>query len=139
MKNCPSTTPPNNKIFDDMKTKSLCVVTSDDNGRFVYPAVSPGKYKIMPYYVDSKTAFDVEPNHLSISVTYDSLILPEEFKVNGFTVSGKVMASIQPPIPLPGAKVFLSKKQIAVTNKDGAYKTDKVKGKQYMLHAEASK
>lgn len=47
------------------------------------------------------------------------------------------MASLQPLIPLPGVKVFLSKKQIALTDQNGAYKTDNVKAKQYTLHADA--
>lgn len=47
------------------------------------------------------------------------------------------MASVDPPIPLIGAKVFLSKKQIGVTDNSGAYKTDNIKAKNYMLYAEA--
>jgi protocatechuate 3,4-dioxygenase beta subunit len=123
----------------DSKTKPLCHVTSDETGRFLFPALSPAEYSLVPYYAGSRTKFDVRPSELQFTVSQDSLILPQEFKVTGFTISGKVMASIKPLIPLPGAKVYLSKKQIAVTDNNGAYKTDNVKAKQYMLHAEASK
>lgn len=114
-------------------------MTSDETGRFLFPTLSPGEYSIVPYYAGSKTKFDVKPSELPFTVIHDSLVLPQEFKVTGFTISGKVMASIEPPIPLVGAKVFLSKKQIAITDNSGAYKTDNVKAKQYVLYAEASK
>lgn len=122
----------------DSKQKPLCHVTSDETGRFLFPALSAGQYTIIPYYAGSKTKFDVQPSEFIFTVNHDSLILPQEFRVTGFTISGKVMASVDPPIPLVGAKVFLAKKQIAVTDKNGAYKTDNVKAKQYMLYAEAS-
>ncbi|OXU24420.1 hypothetical protein TSAR_002763 [Trichomalopsis sarcophagae] len=122
----------------DSKQKPLCHVTSDETGRFLFPALSAGQYTIIPYYAGSKTKFDVQPSEFIFAVNHDSLILPQEFKVTGFTISGKVMASVNPPIPLVGAKVFLSKKQVAVTDKNGAYKTDNMKAKQYMLHAEAN-
>lgn len=116
----------------------MCHVTSDETGRFLFPALSPGEYSIIPYYAGSKTKFDVKPSELPFTVLQDSLILSQEFKVTGFTVSGKVMASVNPPIPLVGAKVFLSKKQIGVTDNNGAYKIDNIKSKQYTLFAEAS-
>ncbi|KAL7295888.1 hypothetical protein TKK_0010932 [Trichogramma kaykai] len=122
----------------DSKKKPLCHILSDENGRFSFPALSPGEYTLIPHYAGSKTKFDVKPSELPFSVVQDSLILSQEFKVTGFTISGKVMASIKPAIPLAGAKVFLSKKQIAVTDKNGAYKTDNIKAKQYILYAEAN-
>lgn len=112
---------------------------SDETGRFLFPALSPGVYSIIPYYAGSKTKFDVKPSELPFTVVQDSLILPQEFKVTGFTVSGKVMASTDPPIPVVGAKVYLSKKQIGVTDNKGSYKIDSIKAKQYTLYAEASK
>ncbi|XP_011500341.1 PREDICTED: nodal modulator 3 [Ceratosolen solmsi marchali] len=122
----------------DSKKKPLCHVTSDETGRFLFPALSPGDYILIPYYAGSRTKFDVKPSELPFTVNQDSLILSQEFKVTGFTISGKVMASINPLIPLAGAKVYLSNKQIAITDNNGAYKTDNVKAKQYMLHAEAN-
>ncbi|KAJ8672759.1 hypothetical protein QAD02_004019 [Eretmocerus hayati] len=121
----------------DPKKKPLCHTTSDETGRFLFPAISPGTYTLVPHYTGSKTKFDVKPSEVSFTMAHDSLILPQEFKVTGFTVSGRVLASIEKLTPIPGAKVFLSDKVIAVTDSQGNYKTDNVKAKQYTLHAEA--
>lgn len=96
--------------------------------------MSPGDYTLVPYYTGSKTKFDVKPAEYQFTVNDDSLILPVEFKVTGFTITGKVLAQ---QIPVVGAKVYLSKKLIGTTDKNGVYKVDNVKAKQYTLYAEA--
>lgn len=115
----------------------LCGVVSDNAGRFSFPAVTSGTYTVIPYYAQAKTKFDFRPSEISFSVGLDSLILPQTFKVTGFTISGKVMSSLDPSIPLVGAKVFLSKQEIGVTDSKGTYRSDNVKSNQYILHAEA--
>ncbi|XP_012278866.1 nodal modulator 3 isoform X2 [Orussus abietinus] len=122
------------KGFEDKKP--LCHAVSDKNGRFIFPSLSVGEYKIVPYYMGSQTKFVVQPTEATFKIEHDSLILPQDFKVTGFTVSGTVY-SMAGGKPLPGAKVYLSGKQIAVTNSEGRYTLDNTKASQYSLRADA--
>lgn len=115
--------------------KPLCHVTSDQTGRFVFPSLSPGDYKLVPYYAGAQTKFDVQPSELSFQVSHGSVVLAQDFKVTGFTVSGLVRGSTNGS-PLPRAKIFLSQKEVAITDKDGKYMLEKMKAGQYTLRAE---
>ncbi|XP_072764167.1 BOS complex subunit NOMO3 isoform X2 [Anoplolepis gracilipes] len=117
--------------------KPLCHVTSDNSGRFIFPSVSPGDYKLVPHYAGAQTKFDVQPSELSFKVSHNSVILAQDFKVTGFTVGGLVL-SFTNGDPLPGAKIFLSQKEIAVTDKNGKYVLDNMKAGQYTLRAESA-
>lgn len=109
---------------------------SDNTGKFVFPSLSPGEYKLIPHYAGTQTKFDVQPPELSFTVGHNSVVHSQDFKVTGFTVSGFVHNSINGS-PLPGAKIFLSQKEVAVTDKNGKYVLDNMKAGQYTLRAEA--
>lgn len=123
----------------DFETKKpLCHATSDHSGKFVFPSLSPGEYKLIPYYAGAQTKFDVQPQELSFKVSHNSIILAQDFKVTGFTVSGLVR-SFTNGSPLPGAEIFLSQKKVAVTDKNGKYVLDNMKAGQYTLRAESGR
>ncbi|CAD1476709.1 unnamed protein product [Heterotrigona itama] len=131
-RNC-ATTP----ISEDLESKKpLCHVVSDKSGKFVFPSLSPGEYKLVPYYAGAQTKFDVQPPELSFKVNHSSIILRQGFKVTGFTVNGVVRVANDGD-PLPGAKVLLFQKQVAVTDKHGKYVLDNMKAGQYTLRAES--
>lgn len=111
-------------------------MTSDNTGRFTFPSLSPGDYKLVPHYAGAQTKFDVQPSELSFKVSHNSVVLAQDFKVTGFTVGGLVHSSTNGN-PLPGAKIFLSQKEVAVTDKDGKYVLDNMKAGQYTLRAES--
>lgn len=121
----------------DMKS-ALCHVTTSADGLFRFPAVSLGDYKIIPYYSGSQTKFKVKPNELPLTVKHDSVILPQEFEVTGFTISGLVKVTENGP-PLASAKVILSGKEIAVTDKNGRYSVDNAQADKYTLTATAGR
>lgn len=98
--------------------------------------MSPGEYKLIPYYAGVQTKFDVQPPELSFKVTHSSATVGQDFKVTGFTVTGFVRNSINGN-PLSGAKIFLSQKEVAVTDKSGRYILDNMKTGQYSLKAES--
>ncbi|XP_034946758.1 nodal modulator 1 [Chelonus insularis] len=120
--------------FDNQKP--LCSVNSDKSGKFVFPAVSIGEYKIIPHYAGTETKFHVQPQEMKFTVQHGSVILPEIFKVTGFTVNGVV--EISNGVPLANAKVFLSGKLVATTDANGRYFIDKMKTGQYSLKVEAN-
>ncbi|KAK0090897.1 hypothetical protein PV325_000063 [Microctonus aethiopoides] len=113
----------------------LCHVKSDKTGKFIFPALSNGEYKLIPHYASAQTKFDVQPSELTVKVHQNSVILQQNFKVTGFTVSGIVLMS--KGLPLENAKVFLSGKQVAITDANGRYSVDKMKTGQYSLKIEA--
>ncbi|TGZ54225.1 Nodal modulator 2 [Temnothorax longispinosus] len=128
-------TTPVDKNFESKKP--LCHVTSDNTGRFIFPSLSPGDYKLVPHYAGAQTKFDVQPPELSFKVGHGSVVLAQDFKVTGFTVGGLVLISTNGN-PLSGAKIFLSQKEVAVTDKDGKYVLDNMKAGQYTLRAESA-
>ncbi|KAK9299267.1 hypothetical protein QLX08_007630 [Tetragonisca angustula] len=131
-RNC-ATTP----ISKDLESKKpLCHVVSDKSGKFVFPSLSPGEYKLVPYYAGAQTKFDVQPPELSFKVNHSSIVLRQGFKVTGFTVNGIVRVANDGD-PLPGAKVLLSQKQVAITDEHGKYVLDNMKAGQYTLKAES--
>ncbi|KAL6255181.1 hypothetical protein P5V15_013514 [Pogonomyrmex californicus] len=128
-------TTPVDKNFESKKP--LCHVISDSAGKFVFPSLSPGDYKLVPHYAGIQTKFDVQPPELSFKVSHNSIVLAQNFKVTGFTVGGLVRSSTNGN-PLPGAKIFLSQKEVAVTDKNGKYVLDNMKAGQYTLRAESA-
>ncbi|KYM94379.1 PREDICTED: nodal modulator 3 [Cyphomyrmex costatus] len=128
-------TTPVNKNFESKKP--LCHVTSDNTGRFIFPSLSPGNYKLIPHYAGIQTKFDVQPPELSFKVSHNSAVLTPDFKVTGFTVGGLVHSSTNGN-PLQGAKIILSNKEVAITDKNGKYVLDNMKAGQYTLKAESA-
>lgn len=104
----------------------------------MFPSLSPGDYKLVPHYAGAQTKFDVQPPELSFKVSHSSVILAQDFKVTGFTVGGLVRSSTNGS-PLAGAKIFLSQKEIAITDENGKYVLDNMKAGQYTLRAESGK
>lgn len=131
-KNCATT--PINKDLESRKP--LCHVVSDKSGKFVFPSLSPGEYNLVPYYTGAQTKFDVQPPELSFKVSHGSVVLRQGFKVTGFTVNGIVRTASNGD-PLPGAKILLSQKQVAITDNHGKYVLDNMKAGQYILKAES--
>ncbi|XP_011299165.1 nodal modulator 1 [Fopius arisanus] len=136
-KDCPAV-PSSMEIKTDAKWgKPLCHVTSSPSGVFTFPALTNGNYRLIPHYSTPQTKFHVQPPELVFTVDHSSVNLPRDFKVTGFTVSGTVLLSSKDKIPLPNAKVFISGKQVATTDKLGRYSVDKMKTGQYSLKIEA--
>lgn len=73
---------------------------------------------------------------MKFNVQHEGLILPQEFKITGFTISGTVYTSKQGG-GLKGAKIYLNKKLVATTNQDGYYRVDNMKAGQYSFKVEA--
>lgn len=96
-----------------------------------------GEYTLIPHYAGVRTKFHVQPAEHAFKILHDSVVLQQDFKVTGFTVSGRVLTSTNGS-PLAGAKVFLSGQEVAITDANGSYTVEKMKAGQYILKAEAS-
>nr|CAG4643284.1 EOG090X07YB [Ilyocryptus agilis] len=115
----------------------VCQTISDVSGRFVYPVVPSGHYKLVPLYSGENILFDITPSSYEFDVEHDSVTLPRKFEVQGFRVSGRVLEHTN-GIGLIGAKVFLNDKQVTTTGEGGFYNLENIKTGVYRLTAESA-
>ncbi|KAK7072547.1 hypothetical protein SK128_022649 [Halocaridina rubra] len=98
----------------------ICHTVSNKEGTFEFGAVAPGTYIITPYFHSETTKYEVTPAHLEVTVGHDDVILQQPFKVEGFSVSGRVTKGSNGEV-LVGAKVVLDKILSTLTDKNGGY------------------
>lgn len=114
----------------------LCAVTSSEDGQFVFLAVPPGSYQLLPFYQAERIAFDITPRRTLFSVRHGSHRFPDRFQVRGFSVSGWVRVSEAGP-GVPQAEVFLDGTKVANTDDTGAFHLENMKAGQYVLQVRA--
>jgi hypothetical protein len=61
--------------------KLVCQALSDLKGRFQFPVVQPGHYKILPLYQGENIRFDITPATFEFDVEDSRLILTQKFEV----------------------------------------------------------
>ncbi|KAH9371903.1 hypothetical protein HPB48_003515 [Haemaphysalis longicornis] len=114
----------------------LCQVTSGEDGQFVFPAVPPGAYRLLPFYKAQRIEFDIAPRHASFALSHAGHRFPKKFQVQGFSVSGKVRVSEGGP-GVAQAEVFLGSSRVATTDATGTFHLENMKAGQYVLHVKA--
>lgn len=57
----------------------LCHVSLKNDGSFIFPTVSPGKYFVVPYCKERNVHFS--PNIIEVEVSHKSVVLEEAFEV----------------------------------------------------------
>ncbi|XP_019619282.1 PREDICTED: LOW QUALITY PROTEIN: nodal modulator 1-like, partial [Branchiostoma belcheri] len=110
----------------------LCWVESDQQGKFVFPTLPSGQYKLVPFYGSSQ--FDVSPSQLDVTVDHGSVQLGVAFTINGFSVWGKVLQEPE------GAGIYdvtiaVNGKDVLKTDGDGIYQLENMKTGVYSLLA----
>lgn len=78
-----------------------------------------GDYELVPFYADEVTTFDVIPQQVKLRVGAGSGALKNPFKVNGFSVKGRVVTTGGEGIP--GVTVSATGLTDALTDSDGYY------------------
>lgn len=114
----------------------LCSVTSGEDGQFMFPAVPPGSYKLLPFYKAERIEFDIAPRQAVFSVKHGGHRFPSKFQIQGFSVSGKVRVSEEGP-GVPQAEVFLGGSRVATTDASGTFHLENMKAGQYVIHVKA--
>lgn len=59
----------------------LCHVTSAQDGKFVFPSLPSGSYKLVPFYKGEHIEFDVSPSKLDFVVGEGSVRIADNFQV----------------------------------------------------------
>uniref|UniRef100_A0A2I9LPE9 Nodal modulator n=1 Tax=Centruroides hentzi TaxID=88313 RepID=A0A2I9LPE9_9SCOR len=112
--------------------KFLCYVSSDDDGRFTFPSLPSGNYKLIPFYKGEYIEFDVHPSEIDFLVEQGSVIFHENFQVQGFSVSGKIVVTPGGK-GISGAKIYLDGKEQATSQENGIYHLENMKTGMYKL------
>ncbi|PIK59939.1 putative nodal modulator 1 [Apostichopus japonicus] len=116
------------------KKKQLCHVQSDQDGNFIFPSVPAGDYTMIPFYQGEHITFDVLPSSLDVTVSFDSLRVPNAFKVEGFSVTGRVLTSAEGS-GIGAVAISVQGRKDVKTKSDGVYKLEKIKSGTYTLTA----
>lgn len=116
----------------------LCHVASSEDGRFRFPLLVPGHYVVVPFYKNQNMKFDVVPSKLDIVIQHEPQVLEQEFKVEGFSVNGRVVMSPGGE-GLPGASVFLNGKKLAETGEKGVFHLENMRAGSYDIQIKADK
>lgn len=122
---------------NDVTGNLLCEAVSGSNGQFSFVSLPLGEYHLKPYYRSEHITFDVLPKKMTLVVGHGSVVLQDTFRVHGFTVSGRVLAS-KSGKGLAGAKIVvkgLEKPSIADSN--GQYLLEHVRPGVYHVSVEA--
>ncbi|KAG0714078.1 Nodal modulator 1 [Chionoecetes opilio] len=99
---------------------TVCYMVSDAAGSFTFGLVPPGVYTLAPYFHSPTTKYEVTPSRLEVVVGHEDLVLQQPFKVEGFSMSGRVTKSAGGEV-ITGAKVLLDKARTTLTDQDGLY------------------
>ncbi|CAE1283136.1 Nodal modulator 3,Nodal modulator 1,Nodal modulator 2 [Acanthosepion pharaonis] len=117
---------------------SICHVSSREDGIFSFPSLSPGEYHLVPFYKGEHITFDVVPEKITFHVEHNSIHLPKEFQVAGFSVSGLVVDSVKGH-GIAGAQIFVGGKQMAISDSDGSYHLENMKTGKYNIQVMSDK
>ncbi|XP_069686991.1 BOS complex subunit NOMO1 [Periplaneta americana] len=125
------------KGFKMSGVSPLCHVNSDERGQFVFPSLPPNTYKVVPHYEGPHSIkFDVRPVEVVFTVGHESLKIDTEFKVKGFSVSGRVLLRSGGK-GIEGALVLLDGKVSSTTKADGSYHLENMQAGSYLLQVQA--
>ncbi|XP_022098471.1 nodal modulator 1-like [Acanthaster planci] len=123
------------KGFTGTQAKTpLCSVTSTDEGKITFPSLPSGQYTMVPFYQGEHITFDVMPTSMDFSVAHDSVTLPTTFRVEGFSVSGRILDSKRGN-GIPGVKVKVQDRSEVISKADGTYQLIKITSGTYVVTA----
>jgi len=116
----------------------VCHNLSDLDGFFKFGNVPPGKYKLYAFYRETNIEFEVKPTYLDVTVEHGPVSLGTAFKVEGFSVSGRILTHKNGK-GISGAQVQVidEKKEehtkTITTSKDGVFYLENMKAETYNI------
>ncbi|GFW16883.1 nodal modulator 2 [Trichonephila clavipes] len=110
----------------------LCHVTSAKDGKFIFPSLPSGDYKLVPFYKGEHIEFDVFPSKLDFTVNEDSVHISENFQVQGFSVSGWIGTGPKGK-SLAGVSVYINNEVHGTTDANGIYHLENMRAGTYHL------
>ncbi|KAL1464886.1 hypothetical protein WDU94_004493 [Cyamophila willieti] len=112
--------------------KPVCYVTSDAEGKFLFPCLSPGQYTLVPFYQQGQ--IDIQPASLSFNVAHDSVLLETRFQIMGFSMTGRILSSKEGSTgSVPNAVVLIDDREVARSSADGKFTLENMRTGTYRL------
>lgn len=96
-----------------------------------------GSFTLIPSYKNEETSYDLVPNQIALEINGNSVKIPENFRVVGFSANGQVLDSKGNGIE--GIKVFVNGKEKATTTQEGRYRLEKMSSGEYEITFTAPK
>ncbi|CAL8358775.1 unnamed protein product [Boreogadus saida] len=113
----------------------LCSSLSGEDGAFVFPSLPSGEYTVIPFYRGERITFDVAPSRMNFKVEHNSLQLEPIFRVMGFSVTGRVLNSLEGE-GVPDATVYLNNQIKVVTREDGSFRLENMTAGTYTIRTQ---
>ncbi|XP_061684858.1 BOS complex subunit NOMO1 isoform X2 [Syngnathoides biaculeatus] len=110
----------------------LCSALSRDDGTFTFPSLSSGEYTVVPFYRGERITFDVAPSRMNFKVEHNSLTLEPIFRVMGFSVTGRVLNSVDGE-GVVDAVVSINNQIKVVSKQDGSYRLENMTAGTYTI------
>uniref|UniRef100_A0A8C8JIX6 Prealbumin-like fold domain-containing protein n=1 Tax=Oncorhynchus tshawytscha TaxID=74940 RepID=A0A8C8JIX6_ONCTS len=110
----------------------LCSALSREDGIFSFPSLASGDYTVIPFYRGERITFDVAPSRMDFRVEHNSLKVEPIFRVMGFSVTGRVLNSLEGD-GVPDATVTLNNQIKVLTKEDGSYRLENMTTGTYTL------
>lgn len=117
-----------NKLYE---SEPICSTKVKTNGEYFF-TLSPGKYLITPNLQNKEINYHIEPKTIEIEVGTNSLVIPNNFEITGFSVSGKVLLTPNGR-PVSNAIVKLNGNEISRTDPQGGYTLKNIKSGTYVI------
>lgn len=107
--------------------KPICAVKTNSLGCFTFTSVVVGKYYVETFYENKN--IDVEPSKIEFVISNGDVHLEKSFEVIGFSVSGRVLRSldISKPEGLSNVEIYVNDKLSTKTDSNGFYRLEKLK------------
>ncbi|XP_061844241.1 BOS complex subunit NOMO1 [Nerophis lumbriciformis] len=110
----------------------LCSALSREDGTFNFPSLASGEYTVVPFYRGERITFDVAPSRMNFKVEHSSLTLEPIFRVMGFSVTGRVLNSVDGE-GVDDATVSLNNLIKVVSKEDGSYRLENMTAGTYTI------
>lgn len=117
---------------------AVCYMVSDVSGSFSFGLVPPGTYTLAPYFHSPTTKYEVTPSKVEVTVGHNDVLLQQPFKVEGFSMSGRVTKSAGGQV-VAGARVVLDRGRATVTDEDGLYYFENIQSGKHKIKVTADK
>lgn len=117
-----------NKLYE---SEPICSTKVKTNGEYFF-TLSPGKFLITPNLQNKEINYHIEPKTIEIEVGTNSLVIPNNFEITGFSVSGKVLLTPNGR-PVSNAIVKLNGNEISRTDAQGGYTLKNIKSGTYVI------